>query len=249
MTARLEAIAPERLLGYPSMLRLLAAEKEAGRLAIAPTAISATSEMLTQDISDAVERAFGVAPSNTFGSSEGLIGVAPPGDPAIVLASDLAIVELVDENDRPVPPGEPSAKVLLTTLFNRAQPLIRYELTDRMTRQPDAPENGHVRVVVEGRADDVFAWGGLHVHPLAVRSVFAKTPEVSEYQVRQTERGIAVAAVAAGALDGEALAKRLRDALAGAGLREPTVTVERVPLIARHPETGKVARFVPLASA
>lgn len=64
------------------------------------------------------------------------------------------IVELVDERNEPVPPGTPSAKVLLTNLYNRAQPLSRYELTDRFVAQPPAPDHGHLRAAVEGRSDE-----------------------------------------------------------------------------------------------
>ena len=108
--------------------------------------------------------------------------------------------------------------------------------------------NGHLRVSVEGRADDFFAYGDLRVHPLAMRSVFVKTAEVSEYQVRQTERGIDAAVVAHAPVDCAMLAARLREALASAGLREPAVAVARVDRLPRHPETGKLARFVPLRS-
>jgi hypothetical protein len=79
-----------------------------------------------------------------------------------------------------------------------------------------------------------------------MRAVFVKTAEVSEYQVRQTPRGIDAAVVTCAPVDCATLAGRLRDALASAGLPEPTVAVERVERIPRHPETGKVTRFVPL---
>ena len=40
-------------------------------------------------------------------------------------------------------PGVASAKVLVTNLYNRLQPLIRYELGDSFTRQPDSHGHGH----------------------------------------------------------------------------------------------------------
>jgi phenylacetate-coenzyme A ligase PaaK-like adenylate-forming protein len=249
IVARLNERKPTMLIGYASILVLLAREQEAGRLAIAPATISGTSEVFALERRAEVARAFGCPVANTLGSSEGLNGVAQHGEAAIEIASDLAIVELVDEANRPVPPGEPSAKVLLTTLYNRAQPLIRYELWDRMVQHAPAREHGHLRVSVEGRTDDVFAYGDLRVHPLAIRSVFVKTPAVSEYQVRQTAGGIDASIVASAPLDSVVLAGRLRDALASAGLREPTVELACVDRIARHPQTGKIARFVPLSAS
>jgi phenylacetate-coenzyme A ligase PaaK-like adenylate-forming protein len=160
-----------------------------------------------------VEAAFGVGVTDQFGSTEGVIGVSAPGDPAMVLASDLAIVELVDDGNQPVPPGTPSAKALVTNLVNLTQPLIRYELTDRFVRQPDADDHGHLRVTVEGRADDLLRYGELVIHPLGIRSALVSTPEVVEYQVRQTPNGIDVAVIAADELDERSLSGRLAVAL------------------------------------
>lgn len=43
--------------------------------------------------------------------------------------SEMTLVELVDDEGRPVPPGEPG-RVLVTGLYNYATPFIRYELGD-----------------------------------------------------------------------------------------------------------------------
>jgi phenylacetate-coenzyme A ligase PaaK-like adenylate-forming protein len=177
-------------------------------------------------------------------------GAAPasssaPDQETIVLASDLAIVELVDERHRPVPPGTPPAKVLVTNLMTPTQPLIRYELADRFVQQPCAAEHGHLRVTVEGRADELLGYGDVVVHPLVLRSVLVDTPAVVEYQVTQTRRGAHVAVVAPCGVDERALAARLAAALGGAGVGAAEVTVEPVPAIARHPDTGKARRFIP----
>jgi phenylacetate-CoA ligase len=67
-----------------------------------------------------------------------------------------------------------------------------------------------------------------------------------EYQVRQTGAGIDIAVVAGGPLDDNALAAALARSLREAGLPDPQVHVRQVPDIARHPETGKARRFIPL---
>jgi phenylacetate-CoA ligase len=46
------------------------------------------------------------------------------------LFEDLVITEVVDEGNRPVPLGVYGEKVLVTVLFSRTLPLIRYELSD-----------------------------------------------------------------------------------------------------------------------
>lgn len=244
---RLNAIQPDGIVGYASMLARLAAERHAGRLRIAPQAMTSTSETLLPEQRIAIREAFEVPLVDTFGSSEGLVGVSEPDDPVIDFASDLCVVELVDERDRPVPAGEPSAKILVTNLSNRTQPLVRYAIEDCFVRAPDAASHGHLRARVQGRSDDVLRWGTVEVHPLAIRTVLVKTPEVVDYQVRQTVAGVDVAVVAETALDAARLRERLRTALSEAGLTAAAVDVRPVGSLERQKETGKFRRFVPLA--
>jgi len=158
----------------------------------------------------------------------------------------MCITELVDQDNQPVPDATPSAKVLLTNLYNHTWPLIRYELSDRFTRHPADPGSGYLRATIEGRADDTFRYGTLVVDPLAIRTVMVRTPAALEYQVRQTSRGIDIAVVAGRPLDHAALAAALAHSLRTAGLPDPQVHLRQVPDIARHPETGKARRFIPL---
>jgi hypothetical protein len=75
--------------------------------------------------------------------------------------------------------------------------------------------------------------------------VLVDTPDVLEYQVRQTTVGVDVTAVAEPALDLDGLRRRLTAALAAAGLPRPDVAVRTAPALARNPLTGKLPRFVP----
>lgn len=105
-----------------------------------------------------------------------LVGKTPADDDAFAFNTDMCIVELVDRENRPTPVGTPAAKVLITNLCNLAQPLIRYELTDRFVRIADAPGHGHLRARVQGRNDETFHYrDGTAVHPIAVRSVILAT--------------------------------------------------------------------------
>jgi phenylacetate-CoA ligase len=144
-----------------------------------------------------------------------------------------------------VPAGTPSAKVLITNLFNNLQPLIRYELNDSFTRQPDAAEHGRPRVTVQGRADDILRYGQAEIHPLALRSVLLSQPDVLDYQVRQTARGVAVQVLLEGGTGVAGLREQLCAALARAGLADAEVTVDAVAALPRDPETGKLRRVIP----
>jgi phenylacetate-coenzyme A ligase PaaK-like adenylate-forming protein len=247
IVARLNALQPPAVYGYPSMLARLATEALAGRLRIAPVAITSTSETLLPAYRTAISEAFGAPLVDTFASTEGLIGSSEPDEPVIALACDGCIVELVDESNRPVPPGTPSARVLITNLYNRVQPLIRYQLGDSFTRQPDSTKDGHMRVTVEGRSDDVLRYAGADLHPLVLRSVLLGVADISDYQIRQTPRGVDVTVQTDHELNLDDLRARLRRAMETAGLPDPEVRLAAVSALHRHAETGKLRRVAPLA--
>jgi phenylacetate-CoA ligase len=242
---RLNDAQPPALLAHASTLVLLAGEQRAGRLRISPQAITSMSELLTERDRISVRDAFGVPPTDQFVSTEGLVGHSEPGGAVLSFATDMCIVELVDADNRPVPDGVPSAKVLVTNLHNHTQPLIRYELTDQFIRRPAAGDP-YLHATVEGRADEVFRYGKVTIDPLVIRTVMVRTPNAIEYQVSQTGRGIDVTVVTDGALDRAALASSLEHSLRTAGLPDPHVHVHRVAEIGRHRETGKTRRFIRL---
>jgi phenylacetate-CoA ligase len=249
IVSRLNRLQARGLFGYPSVLARLAAEQQAGRLTIAPQLVNCTAEQLQPQFRAAIRQAFGAPVFNTFATTEGLAGSSGPDEEFITLATDSCIVELVDAANRPVPPGTASAKVLVTNLYNHLQPLIRYELNDSFTQQPDAASHGHLRVSVEGRADDILRYDHTDVHPLVLRSVLLAHPGVLDYQVRQTTGGAAVHVQLDRDTDLAVLRDQLRQAMARAGLADPEVTVHAVPTLPRHPETGKLQRVISAGGA
>jgi phenylacetate-CoA ligase len=244
IVARLNQAQPRALLVHASTLVLLAGEQRAGRLRISPRAITAVSEPLTQDDRIAIGDAFAAPPVSQFTSTEGLAGYSQPGGAVIRFATDMCIIELVDEDNRPVAGATPSAKVLLTNLHNHTQPLIRYELADRLIRRP-ADGDAYLHATVEGRADEAFRYGTVTVDALTIRTVMVKAPNVAEYQVRQTDNGIDVAIIAEGALDHGTLAASLERTLRSAGVSHPRVHVHEVAAIPRLSHSGKTPRFIP----
>ena len=138
----LNSFKPNSLVGYASILRALADEQLAGRLAIAPQAVMSASEVLTDETRARIRAAFGSEPFNVYAATE-TAGVASECQHhRLHRYDDLVIAEIVDEDGRPVAPGEFGAKLLVTVLFSRTQPLIRYELTDRVRASTETCPDG-----------------------------------------------------------------------------------------------------------
>jgi phenylacetate-coenzyme A ligase PaaK-like adenylate-forming protein len=86
--AGLNAYQPLALMGYPSMLVLLAAEARAGRLRILPRRITTTSEPLLPEVRQALTEAFCAPVANMYGTSEaGPVGVGASTAPASTSAT------------------------------------------------------------------------------------------------------------------------------------------------------------------
>ena len=159
---------PHFLTAYPSVLRVLSSEARVGRLRIAPRRILTTGEPLLPEIRADAETVWGVRVGNVYSSSEAG-GVAVPCEHSRShLSEDLMIVEAVDERGQPVAAGERAAKVYLTNLYNRALPLIRYELTDEVIVLAEPCHCGSAHRCIgdiQGRLDDMFVYDGRRIHP------------------------------------------------------------------------------------
>jgi phenylacetate-coenzyme A ligase PaaK-like adenylate-forming protein len=251
IVAGLNAWRPLTLMGYPSMLALLAVEARAGRLRIRPRRLITTSEPLLPEVRQALTGAFGAPVANMYGTSEaGPVGCGCFHGPGIHLSDDLVVVEPVDLAGNPVPPGVRSDKVYLTALANPTLPLIRLELTDQVTflDTPCPCGSAHQLIAdVQGRLDDVFTYpGGQLVHPHVFAAPLRRDPRIVEYQVRQTAGGADVLVVGAPA-DPAALARDLAAGLARMGVPDAAVEVRPVAALERQ-ATGKVRRFLPLTA-
>jgi phenylacetate-coenzyme A ligase PaaK-like adenylate-forming protein len=251
IVAGLNRAQPDVLMAYPSAVHVLSFEARAGRLRITPRQILCCAEPLLPEIRAAAEDAWGLGVGNLWGASEGGgIGIACDQS-RTHLSEDLVIVEPVDERGCPVASGERSAKIYLTNLFNRALPLIRYEITDEVTIEADPCPCGsaHRRVAdIQGRLDDVFVYDGRRVHPHVFRSALAGHATVVEYQVRQTARGAQIVVRCGGPVDLDRLTREVTDGLAAVGVRSPVVEVKAVERLERDAGPAKLRRFVPLGS-
>jgi putative adenylate-forming enzyme len=199
--AELDRYQPEALIAYAGVLGQLADEQLSGRLGIRPRVTIATAEVLTDEVAKRVERAWGATPLNVYAATEAPgIAIASLDRVGMHVCEESVIVEVVDADNRPVPPGEPGSKVLLTNLVNTTQPLIRYELMDSVVvaAGPDPSGRPFLRLErVDGRSDDILelpARGGgtVAVHPFRLRAPFARLTDIRGYQIVHRADGLLV---------------------------------------------------------
>lgn len=231
---------PDMLVSYASMARILADEQLAGRLAIYPHLVFTSSEVLTDETRRRAEKAWSRPVFNEYATTE-TAGLAAEcrEHTGLHLMEDLVITEVVDNDNRPVPPGVFGDKVLVTVLFNRTQPLIRYELNDSVQVAPDACPCGRPHILlaaIQGRRENVLrfpavAGGQVAVQPLVFHSIMDAAP-AGGWQVLQEADGLHV--LLSGVREGfesESITVPMTNALAAQGAVPPPIRVERVAAI------------------
>lgn len=238
--AELNSFQPQCLVGYASMLHVLADAQRDGELTIHPRAVISASEVLTEKTKARVRAAWQVAPFDVYAATETAGLASDCTAHRKHLYEDLVIVEPVDEHNRPVPDGVAGASVLVTVLFSRTLPLIRYQMSDRLARSATPCECGlgfGLLDRVEGRSEDIVelpgrAGGRVRVHPI----VFHRALELvaaAAWQVVVSPDAIRVLLERPDGVDVDAIARAVRAELDGQGVAALPVAVEAVPAIPR----------------
>jgi putative adenylate-forming enzyme len=238
---------PDILQAYASSAHVLAHEQMSGRLHISPRAVVASSEILTPETRRLIEKAWGIRPFNHYGTTEtGMIASECDRHQGLHLYEDLVIVEVVDENNHPVPDGAVGAKLLLTSLFGLTQPLIRYEVADvvRMAAQPCACGRALALIEdIQGRSGDVLFFPGRDGGEVAIQAIIFEDvmDEVParEWQLVQEKQTLKLLV---GGLrqdvDERSVAELIQEWIVSKGAITPPVQVHRVDAIPRG-ATGK----------
>jgi phenylacetate-coenzyme A ligase PaaK-like adenylate-forming protein len=193
LVAELNGFQPTMLYGYPSAMLQLAAEQKAGRLRIRPVLAVASGESLAATGAAEIEAALGCRATVRYLASEALALTSRCRQGQFHVNADWYIVEPVDKAFQPVPAGELSHTVLVTNLANQVQPLIRYNLGDRvqMLAGPCACGSPFPALRVEGRSGDVLTFAAedgrtVTVLPLALGTVIEETAGVRRFQAIRT---------------------------------------------------------------
>ncbi len=190
IVAALNAWDPAFVASYPTMLSLLADERDARRLAIAPSLVWSGGEHLSAAARARLERAFGCPVINEYGASECMCIAFGCRLGALHVNADWVVLEPVDRRYRPTPPGEPSETVLVTNLANRVQPIIRYDLGDSVVLRSERCGCGSPLPVIEvaGRSEEVLvladaAGRQVRLLPLALEAVIEQATDAHPIQI------------------------------------------------------------------
>lgn len=171
---------PNLVIGYPSTIKILGELVEKGEVSLDVFRVISCGEPLGASLRHYLSETFQAEVINFYGASESLsLGVESNPAEGMILFDDMNVVEVQN--------GE----MYLTSLYNFAQPLIRYHLTDHMilqkpkgsSRYPFARAAGLL-----GRNEDILWFEDKNgkrefLHPLAVEGFCIEG--LRDYQFRQ----------------------------------------------------------------
>jgi len=172
----------------PSVLLSLAAHVEQHRLPIRLRKVSTGGEHLFAGARDDLRRTLGVEQFASTGyttNDTGAIGYQCPHCTGGVhhVHEDLHLLEILDpETNEPLGPGR-IGKVVVTNLYRKLMPTIRYEVGDLGRWIEGGCPCGRKTRLMEllGRSDDVLIIGGGNIHPEVVAAAVHATPGVSPH--------------------------------------------------------------------
>ena len=183
---KLNAFQPALLSGYPSNLTLLADNKQ---LDIQPVLVMTGGERLTDDVRALLKKRFNTHVQTHYSCSEVGEIACECEHGNLHINEDWVIVEAVDKDNQPVDYGVQSDKVLVTNLANYVQPIIRFELTDRIIVHPPTCKcgaNTHT-LEIEGRSDDFLVFkDNTKIAPLSIYKELISIPNLIRFQIVQT---------------------------------------------------------------
>ncbi|OXG03445.1 phenylacetate-CoA ligase [Flavobacterium araucananum] len=182
--------------GYTSSIVLFAKYLEQKNIIlkeICPTlkACFVTSEMLFELDKKLLEKQFGIPIINEYGASElDLIAFENPTGEWQINAETL-FVEILDENNTVLPYGK-EGRIVITSLFNKAHPFIRYEIGDiGILDEKSTPQKPILKKLI-GRTNDVAILPSGKKSPgltfyYVTKSIIEDDGNVKEFIIKQTQ--------------------------------------------------------------
>ena len=175
---RVRSFQPNIIIGYPSAIKILAELQEKGAVSVRVVRVISCGEPLGPGLRRYLERVFGCTVVNIYGASESLaLGVETGKEDGMLLFDDMNVIEMQD------------GAMYLTCLYNYAQPLIRYRISDQLALKEPLPGSPFARAeILLGRSEDMLWFTSANgsrdfLHPLAVEGFCVEG--LLDYQFRQ----------------------------------------------------------------
>lgn len=178
---KLAAFQPNVIVGYPSAVKIMAQLAERGEISLSVIRIVTCGEPLGASLRSYLEGVFHTKILNFYGASESLVlGVEEDPREGMLLFDDENVIEVID------------GQMYITCLYNYAQPLIRYRLSDRLKLREPEPDSRCPFTAASGlvgRNEDILWFTGPDgkrefLHPLAVEGFCIEG--LKDYQFCQT---------------------------------------------------------------
>jgi len=159
---------PTILGGYFNGIKVLAQKQESGELHISPKILTNCGEGINAKDKEYIEEVFGAKMANLYGFAECVVsGFGRDEYDGIYLMDDICMIEIKEDH------------ILLTNLFNKTEPLIRYRIDDYLKLKEDVNKKlpftlvenivGRVEFVIWFENDD----GNMDfIHPLVFADFF-----------------------------------------------------------------------------
>jgi phenylacetate-CoA ligase len=237
----LNAYKPDILVGYGSALKMLAEKQLEGELKIAPEVVTNSGEPMLAADKQVMELAFGKCIRNFYTCSEHMfMGLKEAWQDSMCLFEDELIFEIHPDH------------TLVTNIFNRTLPLIRYRMSDILTPL-DRSEHLPYQAIAEvaGRVESQARFKNVHgsvdgISPHTINEILV--PHVRQFQMRlRSPESFEFAVV----LQSGIREDQKRDALSAARSTLTAILVEKemnnvtfeIPTVDEIPVDAKTGKF------
>ena len=211
-----------------------------------------TSEMLFDDDKKLMEGVFGVPVINEYGASElDLIAFQNPNH-EWQLNSETLFVEILDDNNTSLPNGS-EGRIVITSLYNKAHPFIRYDIGDIGVISEDSTLKKPILKSLVGRTNDIAVLpsgkkaAGLTFYYIT-KSIIEDDGKVKEFVIEQLDKPLFNVKYVSSEVLSEEKIKTITQEMEHYLEKGLTITFERLDQLERS-KSGKLKQFTSLVSS